>query len=316
MNRDPKQSGDQLNAFLKAGDPVEPSALSGEGIDSALDEIGAEIISRSRVTSWRTRRLSISKPRAALLIGFATIGVGAAVAASSQLTARTGHFQPTPQQIAKVAKASPEKAKRMQSDLNAGGPGEYLNPAGSDFRAVALQVASDIPWPTGYESWRDFLISDEIRMSGDGYLGTETSGALHGWFAMSAFYAWVLAWRHAEIAGDTKAVARAAKVISEAPNWKAVTDEEKTNKPLTKNHHRSRRSPSSLFSWMLPYRDAVLAGDRARVEHLLVTGFYGGMPTVYDPDWRALETSHPEWRTLSSSEQNQEYAKYLASRTS
>ena len=92
MNRDPKQSGDQLNAFLKAGDPVEPSALSGEGIDSALDEIGAEIISRSRVTSWRTRRLSISKPRAALLIGFATIGVGAAVAASSQLTARTGHF--------------------------------------------------------------------------------------------------------------------------------------------------------------------------------------------------------------------------------
>ena len=314
MNRDPKQSGDQLNAFLKAGDPVEPSALSGEGIDSALDEIGAEIISRSRVTSWRTRRLSISKPRAALLIGFATIGVGAAVAASSQLTARTGHFQPTPQQIAKVAKASPEKAKRMQSDLNAGGPGEYLNPAGSDFRAVALQVASDIPWPTGYESWRDFLISDEIRMSGGGSL--ETSGALHGWFAMSAFYAWVLAWRHAEIAGDTEAIARDAKVISEAPNWKAVTDEEKTNKPLTKNHHRSRRSPSSLFSWMLPYRDAVLAGDRARVEHLLVTGFYGGRPTVYDPDWRALETAHPEWRTLSSSELNQEYAQYLASRTS
>jgi hypothetical protein len=133
---------------------------------------------------------------------------------------------------------------------------------------------------------------------------------------MSAFYAWVLAWHHAEIAGDTEAVARAAKVISEAPRWKAVTDEEKTNKPLTKNHHRSRRSPSSLFSWMLPYRDAVLAGDRARVEHLLVTGFYGGRPTVYDPDCRALETAHPEWRTLSSSEQNQEYAKYLASRTS
>jgi hypothetical protein len=184
------------------------------------------------------------------------------------------------------------------------------------FRAVALKVASDIPWPTRYESWRDFLISDEIRMSGDGYLGTETSGALHGWFAMSAFYAWVLAWRHAEIAGDTEAIARDAKVISEAPRWKAVKDEEKTNKPLTKNHHRSRRSPSSLFSWMLPYRDAVLAGDRARVEHLLVTGFYGGRPTVYDPDWRALETAHPEWRTLSSSEQNQEYAKYLASRRS
>jgi hypothetical protein len=46
MNRDPKQSGDQLDAFLKAGDPVEPSALSGDGIESALDEIGAETTSR------------------------------------------------------------------------------------------------------------------------------------------------------------------------------------------------------------------------------------------------------------------------------
>ncbi|HEY5478575.1 MAG TPA: hypothetical protein VIJ84_03055 [Gaiellaceae bacterium] len=315
MNRDPKQSGDQLDAFLKAGDPVEPSALSGDGIESALDEIGAEITGRSRQTSSRwTRRLSMSKPRAALLIGFATIGIGAAVAGGSQLGARTGIFQPTPQQIAKVAKASPEKAKRMQSDLNAGGPGEALNPAGSDFRAVALQVASDIPWPTGYESWRDFLISDEIRMSGGGSL--ESSGALHGWFAMSAFYAWVLAWRHAEIAGDTEAVARAAKVISEAPRWKAVTDEDKKDKPLTKNHHRSRRSPSSLFSWMLPYRDAVLAGDRARVKHLLVTGFYGGMPQIYDPAWRALEDDHPEWRTLAKYEQQQKYEQYLASRTS
>jgi hypothetical protein len=315
MNRDPKQSGDHLDAFLKAGDPVEPSALSGDGVESALDEIGSEITGRSRRASSRwSRRPSISKPRTALLIGFAAIGVGAAVAAGSQLRARTGHFQPTPQDIAKVAKTSPEKAKRMQSDLNAGGPGEALNPAGSDFRAVALRVASDIPWPTGYESWRDFLISDEIRMSGGGSL--ETSGALHGWFAISAFYAWVLAWHHAEIAGDTEAVARAAKVISEAPRWKAVTDEDKKAKPFTKTHHRSRRSPSSLFSWMLPYRDAVLADDRARVEHLMVTGFYGGMPQIYDPAWRTLEDAHPEWRTLSRSEQRKNYAQYLAGRTS
>jgi hypothetical protein len=315
MNHDPKRPTDRADAFLEARDPVERSALTGDGIESALDEIGAEITSRSRrATSWRTRWLPTSKPRAALLIGFAVIGIGAAVAAGSQLSARTGRFQPTPEQIAKVAKASPEKAKRMQSDLNAGGPGEALNPAGSDFRAVALQVASDIPWPSGYESWRAFLISDEIRMSGGGSL--ESSGALHGWFAMSAFYAWVLAWRHAEIAGDTEAVARAAKVISEAPRWKAVTDEDKKGKPLTKNHHRSRRSPSSLFSWMLPYRDAVLAGDRARVKHLLVTGFYGGRAQIYDPDWRALEDAHPEWRTLSQSEQRKNYAQYLASRTS
>lgn len=316
MNHDPKWPSDRPDAFLEARDPVDRSALSGDGIESALDEIGAEITSRSRsATSRLTRWLPTSKPRAALLIGFAAIGIGAAVAGGSQFRARTGHFQPTPKQIAKVAKANPEKARRMQSDLNAGGPGEALNPAGSDFRAVALRVASDIPWPTGYVSWRDFLISDEIRMSGGGSL--ETSGALHGWFAMSAFYAWVLAWHHAEIAGDTEAAARAAQVISEAPHWKAVTNEDKKAKPFTKTHRRSRRSPSSLFSWMLPYRDAVLAGDRARVKHLLVTGFYGGRPQIYDPDWRALEAAHREWaRTLSESQRQQKYEQYLASRTS
>jgi hypothetical protein len=315
MNHDPKPPIDRPEAFLEARDPVKRSTLTGDGIESALDDIGAEITGRShRASSWRMRRRSISRPRAALVIGFATIGIGAAVAGGSQFRARTGHFQPTPQQIAKVAKANPEKAKRMQSDLNAGGPGEALNPAGSDFRAVALQIASDIPWPTGYESWRDFLVSDEIRTSSGGSL--ETSGALHGWFAISAFYAWVLAWHHAEIAGDTEAVARAAKVISEAPRWKAVTDEDKKAKPFKKNHHRSRRSPSSLFSWMLPYRDAVLAGDRARVERLLVTGFYGSRPQIYDPDWRALEAADRGWWTLTKHEQQQKYAQYLASRRS
>jgi hypothetical protein len=315
MNHNPKRPTDRPDEFLEAHDPVERSVLSSEGIERALDEIGAEITSHSRrATSRWTRRRPMTKPRAALLIGFATIGIGAAVAGGSQLSARTGHFQPTPQGIAKVAKTSPEKAKRLQSDLNAGGPGEALNPAGSDFRAVALQVASDIRWPTGYESWRDFLISDEIRISGGGSL--ETSGALHGWFAISAFYAWVLAWHHAEIAGDAEAAARAAQVISEAPRWKAVTDEDKKAKPLTKTHHRSRRSPSSLFSWMLPYRDAVLAGDRTRVKHLLATGFYGGMSQIYDPAWRALEDAHPEWRTLAKYDQQQKYEQYLASRTS
>ena len=159
MNRDPKNSGDHLDGFLKAGDPVEPSALAGDGIESALEEIGAEIASRPRQASSRRLRRPITKPRAALVIGFATIGIGAAVAGGSQLGAHTGHYsmypyyRPTPQEI---AKASPDQAKRLEvlkrlvAHADKVGPSEDLNPAAPNFRDVAIQVGSDIPWPDGY----------------------------------------------------------------------------------------------------------------------------------------------------------------------
>ncbi len=313
MNRDPKQSGDQLNAFLKGGDLVEQSALTGDAIESALDEIGAEITGRARVTSWRTRWLPTSKPRAALMIGFAAIGIGAAVAGGSLLLrAHTGEFQPTPQEIANVAKTNPEKAKTLQSYLDMGGPGEDLNPAAPDFRTVALQISSDIPWPDGYESWRDSLISLVISRSGGGEM---TTGALHGWFAMSSFCAWVQAWRYADSTGNNGAAARAEQVISGAPGWKAVTDEDPHPDPTVPGDGGSTQS--TLFGWMLPYRDAVQAGDRGRAEHLLVSFYYQGTCQFYDPDWRALLTAHREaWGGLSQAQLEQKYAQYLASRTS
>jgi len=295
MNRDPKKSGDQLNAFLKAGDPVEPSALSGDGIEKALEEVGAEITTRSRqASSRRTRWLSISKPRAALLIGFATIGIGAAVAGGSQLSAHTGHFQP-------------------KKYIPMGGPGEDLNPAAPDFRTVALQISSDIPWPDGYESWRDSLISFEISRGGGGEM---TTGALHGWFAMSSFCAWVQTWRYADLTGNSSAAAKAAQVISEAPGWKAVIDEDPHPDPTVPGDGGFIQS--TLFGWMLPYRDAVQTGDRARVEHLIVTMEYDdGHCQFYDPDWRALLAAHREaWGGLSQAQLEQKYEQYLASRQS
>jgi hypothetical protein len=320
MNHDPKRPNDRPEEFLEADDPVERSVLSTEGIESALDEIGAEITSRSRpaTSRWSLRR-PITKPRAALLIGFATIGIGAAVAGGSRLGARTGVFQPTPQEIAKVAKANPEKAKRLQSYLDAGGPGEALDPSGAGFRAVALQISSDIPWPTGYEAWRDSLISDEIRLSrasgGSGDRSVESTGALRGWFAMSSFCAWVLDWRHADIVGEAATAAKAAQAISEAPSWKAVTDEDSHLDPAATGN-AGGKSRYSLFGWMLPFRDAVLAGDRAQVEHLLVTEDQGGRCQDYDWDWRAFISAHPEWRGLSESELRQKYRQHLASRRS
>jgi hypothetical protein len=293
MKRDPKQTTSRLGAFLKSCDPVDRTTLDAEAIEGTLDEIGAEITGQARLSARPARGRSISRRRVALVVGAAVLAVTATAAIGGELSARTGHFQP-------------------KKYVPAGGPGEDLNPAAPDFRTVALQISSDIPWPDGYESWRDSLISFEISSSGGGQM---TTGALHGWFAMSSFCAWVQTWRYADLTGNTDAVAQAAQVISAAPSWKAVKDEDPHPNPTGSG---DMGSSSTLFGWMLPYRDAVQAGDRARVEHLIVTMEYDdGHCQFYDPDWRALLAAHRSERGwLSTAELEQKYKQYLASRHS
>jgi hypothetical protein len=97
-----------------------------------------------------------------------------------------------------------------------------LNPAATDFRAVALQIASDIPYPERYASWRDLILAEyfpiqEVGTDLGAYAaGLVSTGALHGWFAASAFCAWVQSWRQAAIAGDANAAAQAAQTIAQA----------------------------------------------------------------------------------------------------
>ena len=173
-----------------------------------------------------------------------------------------------------------------------GGPGEALNPAAPDFRAVAMQVASDVPYPNGYVSWREWVLKIQPPTSGARASpdGTETpfpsglvsTGALHGWFSASASCAWVQDWRQTSVADDATATARATQTIAQAPSWKAVTNEDPRPDPAAANDPGAKSG--SLFGWMLPYRDAVLAGDRVRVEQLLATGYGGGHCWLSDPD--------------------------------
>lgn len=68
----------------------------------------------------------------------------------------------------------------------------------------------------------------------------------------------------------------------------------------------------SLFGWMLPYRDAVAAGDRAKVDHLLIT-HYGDKCWTEDPQWRA-EMAKLARDGSQDTEQSmeQKYAAYLS----
>lgn len=297
MKRDSRRTSGSLD-LLEASDPVGRSALASEGIEDALDEVGAAITSRP---GRAARRRSSGRRRTMLVVAAVMVAISAAGATGAvMLGTHTGLF-PTKPEVAM------------------GGPGEELNPAAPDFNAVALQIASDIPYPKGFASWRDWILKVEAPTAETGLggaastfpAGLVSTGALHGWFAASAFCAWVQSWRQATIAGDTYATAQAAQTIAQAPGWKAVTDEDPHPDPSAANDPGA--ASGTLFGWMLPYRDAVLAGDRARVDHLLATGYGGGKCWLSDPDWMAQQTAHRDtWGRLSQNELAQKYEQFLA----
>jgi hypothetical protein len=299
MKRDSSRASGALE-LLEACDPVVPSALLSEGIEGVLDKIGPAITSRVPRTA---RRRSMGARRRVLVVAATMLALGAGVAGGAVVFgAHTGLFP-------------------SQAEQEMGGPGEALNPAADDFRAVALQIASDIPYPKGDVSWREWVLKTQVSTSGAGTssggsespfpAGLVSTGALHGWFAASAYCAWVQSWRQASVAGDANATALAAQTIAEAPGWKAVTDEDPHPDPSAANDPGA--ATGTLFGWMLPYRDAVLAGDRARVEHLLATGYGGGQCWLNDPLWMAQVRAHgDDWGRLSQKELAQKYKQFLA----
>jgi hypothetical protein len=289
---------------LEACDPVAASALASERIDGALDAIGAAIARQPRQAPRSPRRRPFGRRRALVVAVTAVLAISAGVATGAVvLGAHTGLF--------------PSKLEQA-----VGGPGEALDPAAPDYRAVALEIASDVPYPERYAAWREWILkvegptSDATGQAGAAPAfpaGLVSTGALRGWFAASAFCAWVQSWRQGVIAGDANGSEEAARTIAQAPGWKAVTDEDPHPSPSAGNDPGA--VSGTLFGWMLPYRDAVLAGDRARVERLLASGYGGGKCWLSDPDWMAQVTLHGgAWGRLSQSELAQKYHQFLARR--
>jgi hypothetical protein len=241
--------------LLTASDPAARLAPTAPGLDHALDALGAAIAA-APVSAPGSRRPS--RPLVAVGLAVVAILVGVGVATGGILSARTGIIQPP-------------------SEVPIGGPGELLNPAAPDFRSVALQIGSDVPYPSGDASWRERVVT-----LADDPNGLISSGALHGEFAMSAFCAWVRDWDKAVGADDEAEAATAAATIAQAPSWKAVAAEDPHPDPNAVNDPGAETG--TIFGWLLPYRAAVLAGDRARVEHLLATGYGDGRCWLYAGD--------------------------------
>lgn len=244
----------ELVVLLRAADPVGDAGLRDSRLDAALDELGQSIIVRAparpaRRPQPRARRIALIAVLALVL------AVGGATAAGWFINAHTGRYP------------------RHAWEVTAGGPGEALNVAGTNFRSVAAQVTADIRFPARYASWRGWVFSTvspgaQTCPSGStrGCISTVTTGALRGWVAMGAFCAWTVDWRQSVRAGRLTQAAADARMIASAPAWSAVRGE----RPI-------------LFSWILPYLPAVAAGDRARVDALLASGTYGNRCWSADP---------------------------------
>jgi hypothetical protein len=63
---------------------------------------------------------------------------------------------------------------------------------------------------------------------------------------------------------------------------------------------------------MLPYRDAVLASDRVRVENLLASGYGDGRCWLADPEWMSQWREHSQWSTLPPSDLAGRYEQFRA----
>jgi hypothetical protein len=164
-----------------------------------------------------------------------------------------------------------------------------LNVSGTEFRQVALQIASDIPYPPGFTSWREYVIAMQLSPSDRPYPSCEppsckveiSTGQLHGFFAMSAFVAWIVDWRREMIADRRAAATRDAQVIEDALNWKAVRAWDP--RPTTHRRDDSGGFQPSLFGWMIPFIQAVRAGDLGRVNQAINDPQYGGNFYIYVP---------------------------------
>lgn len=284
-------------ALLRQCDPLASTPVATPEVEDALAEIAQAIMRQPRQPRQPRRRMFAPPLRVAVVVAAVGLLIGGVATAAVTLRAHTGLF--------------PSKAEVPMS-----GPGEQLNPAAPDFNAEALKLAADIPYPAGYESWREWVLTVQFPKADIGSGGTKfraglvTTGALRGWFAASAFCAWVQDWRQATVAGDSGAAAHAAQTIAAAPNWTAVGAEDPHPNPASPNDPGAEAG--TLFGWMLPYRDAVASGDRGKAEQLLASGYGDGRCWLSDPAWMAEWRSRSDWSKLSAQDLKSRYKQFLA----
>lgn len=268
--------------LLRAHDPIGGGVAMTDGLARALDELGGEItrVPRPAPKQRRARRWRLT-PHSLLLAGaLVALIAGGAAAATQLFSTYTGRYA-------------------TGWEIKAGGPGEDLRISGTGFCQAGLRLSSDLAYPPGYGAWRPWVLVAEEgvkQITSSASCGSNSAqaapsgahevstGALHGFFAMSSFCAWVYDWRRAKLNRDPDAANRAAEMIHGAPHWNAVLAEDPhpTAGPLHQERY-GLTGQHSLFGWFLPFRSAVLRGDMTQVDKLIASNYGTAGCSYFDP---------------------------------
>ncbi len=198
---------------------MKASKWSDEHSRAISDAAGIEepVSQREMDVTWHLIHEEISaaeaRPRRRRMRAFLIMGVAAGVLGAGGVA------------VATVYSAHTGRYAKDAEDLRLGGPGEHLDPAAPDYRAVIDLATRDVPFPTARD--RDSFLSAEVRSDQRGAVPGETSvatGAVRFWAARAAVCAWANQWAAATSAGDTVGKSAAGRMLEEAHRWRAVTD--------------------------------------------------------------------------------------------
>ena len=292
MTQQSMQGTDRLDRALAALDRAEHARLTASGIADALDAVGEQIMSYPVLAERRRtarRRFAVRRVIAVAVL-LALVGGVAAAATMVFVPTRTHTYTP-------------------RWAISGGGPGEMLNVRGTDFRQIALGLSAGIPYPSGYGSWRRYVVQRAIEP-----YGCVGSGEIRGEFAMSAMCAWVIDWRHARLSGDRARASHDARVLLGALRWRAVTAWDPNPRVSVPGDSGSRHR--SEFGWAIPFIAAVRHGNAAKVSRLLAApnSQLNGNFEVYTPGFAPPPGAGPSWVNRTGSGQaSASYMRYLAS---
>lgn len=195
---EPQPWTDQHSGAIADAAPAVPPTDADE-----LDRVWARVRSAMDAPATRRRRPA----RVALLAGLTAAALTAGgVAAAEVYSAHTGRYSTDAE------------------DIRLGGPGEWLDPAASDYGDVVTSLTGDIPFPSERARGiaKQTLVDDGKREAPG--TGVESTGAIRGWTAQYAVCSWASQWAVATRTGDEASRAEAVRMLDEAPGWPAVTD--------------------------------------------------------------------------------------------
>ncbi|WP_460835247.1 hypothetical protein [Nocardioides hungaricus] len=158
------------------------------------------------------RRVAIGAGVAAVVLGLS------GVATADLLSARTGELNTDPESI------------------RLGGPGELIDPRGSDYEQVLREEIADIPFPS--DEARDIAVADQVRFArrdvrsmkiaqerGDADWRIQyITGGMRAEAARAAICSWANSWAAATTSGDASGRAEAIEMLEGSRGWPAVTD--------------------------------------------------------------------------------------------